>query len=508
MLGTVLFDLDGVVTNIDLAVERAHAIVVRRFGGALPAGWALTLAGEALESTCAAAINTAGICCSVDGYLDQFRKELFRTLKRGIHLTEGIIPLLRAVKLAGYKVGFVSSNDRRVVSLAISNELLNGLFDFSLAANDFLSPKPANDPYALAQQMTWASKYRYVTLESSITGASAAIAAGIPAIGVASGQKAAKLSGLGLPVVDSLTDTSLVFRLLTRHMASSGLPMGDYFASDRMFAGRRLLAVDARGTVLDPHIDAAAPSEVLWAIIELLESGVALAIITGSSICTVERLLLLPLRELMAARGADRGAEFQDVLVYTSHATHGWVCRNGSLEKLHGYDSKFFDAVTRDSLIQFLRAGPRRWHFGKIWIRPGQLNVHVDQNWQTRRLIASEISDGITALKLPVRIYFNVPSSKARIDISLSSKASGLADAQRRLGCADSETVVLADSLQNGGSDWPMIEGNREVIAIQTGLVAPPNGVVHGPGVGTVGATGWLRFWAGSRIDHASDNAV
>jgi HAD superfamily hydrolase (TIGR01509 family) len=179
----VVFDLDGVLLESEIAWTRAETDLFARYGQPygdvekrLLIGGSLADTGRTLERLLVA-----------DRTADQLVEELVELA--AVEFAQGVIPMPGAVELIdelrGRRPIAVASNSlRRLVDLALDGSGLDGAFDAVIAGDEVAEPKPAPDIYLEAARRLGSPPERAVAIEDSPTGAAAARAAGMFVIGI------------------------------------------------------------------------------------------------------------------------------------------------------------------------------------------------------------------------------------------------------------------------------------------------------------------------------------
>ena len=179
----MVFDLDGVLLESEVAWTRAETDLFARYGQPygdvekrLLIGGSLADTGRTLQRLLDG-VRTA----------DQLVEELVELA--AVEFARGVTPMPGAVKLIdelrGRRPIAVASNSlRRLVDLALDGSGLDGAFDAVIAGDEVPQPKPAPDIYLEAARRLDSPPERAVAVEDSPTGASAARAAGMFVVGI------------------------------------------------------------------------------------------------------------------------------------------------------------------------------------------------------------------------------------------------------------------------------------------------------------------------------------
>ncbi|WP_292835956.1 HAD family hydrolase [Microbacterium sp.] len=179
----VLWDMDGTLVDTEAYWMNAETALVERFGGIWTHEQALTLVGSGLEAS-AAILQDAGVRLSVTGIVDHLTEQVMNQLvERGNPLRPGAAKLLGELRAAGVPTALVTMSLRRMAELVVSG-LDPDSFDVIVSGDEATRPKPHPDPYLQACAALGVAPADAVAIEDSPTGVAAAVAAGIPTIGV------------------------------------------------------------------------------------------------------------------------------------------------------------------------------------------------------------------------------------------------------------------------------------------------------------------------------------
>ena len=158
----VLWDMDGTLVDTEVYWMSAETALVESFGGTWTHEQALTLVGQGLESS-GAILQDAGVRMSVSEIVQHLTEQVMNQLaERGNPLRPGAAELLRDLRAAGVRTALVTMSLRSMAELVVSHP----------------------DPYLQACAALGVAPADTVAIEDSPTGVGAAVAAGIPTIGV------------------------------------------------------------------------------------------------------------------------------------------------------------------------------------------------------------------------------------------------------------------------------------------------------------------------------------
>ncbi|WP_448237646.1 HAD family hydrolase [Microbacterium paulum] len=179
----VLWDMDGTLVDTEQYWMAAEGALVERFGGTWTHEQALTLVGQGLE-TSATILQGAGVRMAAHEIVDHLTAEVMRALEEyGPPLRPGAAELLDALRAADVRCALVTMSLRRMAELVVAG-LPGGSFELIVSGDDATRPKPYPDAYLQACAALGVDPARTVAIEDSPTGVRAAVAAGVPTVGV------------------------------------------------------------------------------------------------------------------------------------------------------------------------------------------------------------------------------------------------------------------------------------------------------------------------------------
>lgn len=199
----VLFDLDGTLVNSEPLWARAQTGLADRYGGVWSQHDSDRTVGKSLRYT-AEQLQAGGVALPVEQIMSELltvvEAELLRT---GTTLQPGAADLLRKLARVGVPLALVSSSYRLHMDAVLSQ--LPVTFAVTIAGDEVLDSKPAPEGYLRAIEAVGVSASKCIAVEDSLSGATAAIRAGVRVICVPSVPgDAEELARLGATVVSSL----------------------------------------------------------------------------------------------------------------------------------------------------------------------------------------------------------------------------------------------------------------------------------------------------------------
>lgn len=161
----------------------AEKALVERFGGTWTHEQALTLVGQGLE-TSGLILQAAGVRMTVPDIIDHLTERVMETLvEHGSPLRPGAAELVAGLRAAGVRCALVTMSFRRMADLAIVPFGADA-FEVIVTGDVATRPKPFPDAYLQACAALGIDPADAVAIEDSPTGVRAAVAAGVPTIGV------------------------------------------------------------------------------------------------------------------------------------------------------------------------------------------------------------------------------------------------------------------------------------------------------------------------------------
>ena len=119
-------------------------------------------------------------------------RELFRPVFREI---DGFRAFARAARAAGIRIACATAGDANNIAFALAGLGMEGEFDALAGAHDVKRGKPAPDLFLLAAERAGAEPADCIVFEDAPLGIEGARRAGMLAVGVTSGEPAARLAG-------------------------------------------------------------------------------------------------------------------------------------------------------------------------------------------------------------------------------------------------------------------------------------------------------------------------
>jgi len=178
----VLFDLDGVLLETEPLKARAHSAATAHFGGTVAAIFYATVMGKVHAEVRRAFMQEGGIAPAPDEYSRVFRAHYQQLVEAEARTCAGVVDLLAALRRDNFSIGLVTSSARWMLTGLLDRMFGPDAFDTTVSADDVAAHKPEPDCYLKA--LADLHPDRAVAFEDTVTGVTAASAAGLPVIAV------------------------------------------------------------------------------------------------------------------------------------------------------------------------------------------------------------------------------------------------------------------------------------------------------------------------------------
>ena len=184
MIEAIIFDMDGVIVD---SIRRHYEIwskVLKEYDVELTYEQWRPFIGVDGETFIKKLCETRGLKLDYDSIVQTKREKIGDLYDKGIILFDGARELLSELKAGGYKIGLASSEWRENVMRILKKFSIDEFFTVILGKEDIKRRKPAPDVYIKAAKMLEADPAKCIVLEDSLSGLTAAKAAGMRCIAV------------------------------------------------------------------------------------------------------------------------------------------------------------------------------------------------------------------------------------------------------------------------------------------------------------------------------------
>jgi HAD superfamily hydrolase (TIGR01509 family) len=179
----VVFDMDGLLLETEVAWQRAEEDLFRRYGDAFSMEDKLAVIGTSAEHTADYFARRLGKPPEAGSALfDELVDAMHEQLRRQVEGRPGAVELIERLR-GRTRLGLASNSPRRLVDAALATARLADAFD-AIATSDEAAFKPAPDIYLLVCERLGVPPSDALALEDSASGIVAAKAAGLTCIAV------------------------------------------------------------------------------------------------------------------------------------------------------------------------------------------------------------------------------------------------------------------------------------------------------------------------------------
>jgi HAD superfamily hydrolase (TIGR01509 family) len=179
----VIFDCDGVLVDSEPLSMRADVMLLRRFGINISEQEAhQRFVGTTFQAMLDLMTRQHGISFPPDLHMvkNSMVEDLYRAELKAV---DGIKDVLDDLKWRGLSMSIGSNSPKARVELAIELTGIASYFDHIVSFEDVVEGKPKPDIFLLAARRASVEPHECLVVEDSETGMTAAVAAGIRAIG-------------------------------------------------------------------------------------------------------------------------------------------------------------------------------------------------------------------------------------------------------------------------------------------------------------------------------------
>jgi HAD superfamily hydrolase (TIGR01509 family) len=179
----VVFDMDGLLLDTEIAWQRAEEDLFSRYGEEFSMDDKLAVIGTSAEHTAAYFARRLGKPPELGSQLvEELVEAMHAQLRQQVEGRPGAIELIERLR-GRTRLGLASNSPRRLVDAALATAGLTDAFD-AMATSDEAAFKPAPDIYLLVCERLGVPPVDALALEDSASGIAAAKAAGLTCIAV------------------------------------------------------------------------------------------------------------------------------------------------------------------------------------------------------------------------------------------------------------------------------------------------------------------------------------
>ncbi len=179
----IIFDCDGVLVDSEPLSMRADVLLLKRYGIEISEEEAHNrFVGTTFQSMLDMMSLQFGTVFpeGLHAVKNRMVEELYR---QELQVVSGVKDILPAIKAKGLSMSIASNSPRKRVELAIALTGIADFFERITTYEDVKNGKPAPDVFLKAAERAGAAPLQCLVVEDSLTGATAALAAGMRTIG-------------------------------------------------------------------------------------------------------------------------------------------------------------------------------------------------------------------------------------------------------------------------------------------------------------------------------------
>lgn len=183
MIKAVIFDMDGLMINSEVATFHCYEKVMERLGYTITEEFYKTLLGKTLKTCYQLFFEAYGNDFPMDQVLTDVHQELADIFdNEGVPIKDGLIELLIYLKENQYKTIVATSSGRKRVDHILELADLTKYFDNSICGDEVTHGKPNPEVFLRACEKLDVQPNEAIVLEDSEAGIQAAYSGHIPVI--------------------------------------------------------------------------------------------------------------------------------------------------------------------------------------------------------------------------------------------------------------------------------------------------------------------------------------
>lgn len=179
----IIFDCDGVLVDSEPLSMRADVLLLNRYGIEISEAEAHhRFVGTTFQAMLDMMTEQFGTIFPPD--LDHVKNHMVEELYRAeLKIVDGVEEVLQAIKVKGLSMSIASNSPKKRVELAVALTGIASYFDAITSFEDVKNGKPEPDVFLKAAERAGAAPLQCLVVEDSLTGTTAALAAGMRTIG-------------------------------------------------------------------------------------------------------------------------------------------------------------------------------------------------------------------------------------------------------------------------------------------------------------------------------------
>lgn len=180
---TVIFDMDGVLSDTQHLHAKAESILLSRYGiGLSPEEITRRFAGYSDHEFYTTVFREAGQTVDIDRVIKEKWEPFLAEAHGNVQAIPGAVETVRRLKTAGYTLGVASASIPDFIALVVDELGIRQEFTALTSGSEVEHGKPAPDIFLLAAQRLKARPEQCVVIEDGVNGMLAAQAAGMTCV--------------------------------------------------------------------------------------------------------------------------------------------------------------------------------------------------------------------------------------------------------------------------------------------------------------------------------------
>lgn len=190
----VLFDLDGTIIDSEWFYYKGWKAILAEYGITLTShDWLTAFAGKTEAQGFLVLQEKYGFKEDAETFFRRKKAQIKEQYEaEDVTLMPGVTDLIAYLHEQGVTMAVVTSSLRPITEFNLTKHGLIGYFETLVTRSEVTYPKPSPEPYELCVQQLGVDKSDCLVLEDSVTGATAAAAAGLTCFGVQSHEEVRK----------------------------------------------------------------------------------------------------------------------------------------------------------------------------------------------------------------------------------------------------------------------------------------------------------------------------
>lgn len=171
MKTTVLFDMDGVISDTQDMQAEIESQLLKRFGILIP-GKEITkrYAGVKTSEFFKDLLDKKKAVYDIDKLMDEKRKKVITNVKKELNEIPDSVELIKKLHKDGYKLAVASASNRKLVEIILKKLKIKKYFLAVITGDDVKKGKPNPESYLLAARSVHSKPSECIVIEDGVNG--------------------------------------------------------------------------------------------------------------------------------------------------------------------------------------------------------------------------------------------------------------------------------------------------------------------------------------------------